>query len=96
MAELREPWFQPDGARAKAVEREAKLEAGPQHELWGRTFKAIACCEGCDRVAFQLDDETRAIVHLTWSGRTEPDPWPTTERLGGFLAIEMAMDQHEH
>ena len=94
--DLPEPWFRPDVKQARAVEAEATLEVGPGHELCGRTFRAIACCSGCDRVVFLLDDETRAIVHLTWAGRQEAAPWPNAERLGGFQATEMAMDLHEH
>ncbi|HUB71370.1 MAG TPA: hypothetical protein VL984_13190 [Acidimicrobiales bacterium] len=45
---------------------------------------------------FRADDDSFAIVNLTWSGQTEPEPWPATQRLGGFLAVESAADAHSH
>jgi hypothetical protein len=72
------------------------LEVGPAHELFGHGFRALAACAGCDRVVFMLDDESRAMVHLTWTGHVESPPWPETVRMGGFIATEIAMDQHEH
>ncbi|MCU1464801.1 MAG: hypothetical protein JWM72_729 [Actinomycetia bacterium] len=72
------------------------LEVGPAHELFGNGFRALAACAGCDRVVFMLDDESRAMVHLTWTGHVESPPWPETVRMGGFIATEIAMDQHEH
>jgi hypothetical protein len=78
-SDLREPGFKPSDEQAAAAEREVAIGVGPGHQLWGREFTARACCTGCDRVLFSLDDETRAIVHLTWTGRRENDPWPKTE-----------------
>ena len=53
-------------------------------------------CGGCDAVIFSLDDGTFAQVHLTWAHHTEPGPWPATQRFGGFLALETAIDNHQH
>jgi len=50
----------------------------------GTSFK----CSGCDSVIFRVDDGTFALVHLTWAQHPEPDPWPETQRLGGFIALE--------
>ena len=91
-----EPWYRPDDAQADGLLREAFREIGPDHELSGNRLRAIAKCAGCDDVIFGLDDGTFAIVHLTWTGRPESPPWPSTRRLGSFTALELAADQHGH
>jgi len=47
-------------------------------------------------VIFTVDDGAFALVHLTWAQHPEPDPWPETQRLGGFIALESAIDNHQH
>jgi hypothetical protein len=79
-----------------AFEREAATEIAAGHELHGLGLAAVAKCEGCDSVVFRVSDDTFAIVHLSWRRKPEPPPSPQTTRLGGFNAVEMAMDQHEH
>jgi hypothetical protein len=37
-------------------------------------------CSACDDVIFRVDDEAFAVVHLTWSGREEREPWGTGPR----------------
>ena len=93
---LRDPWFPPEPDQARQLEHEALAEIGPGHQLAGRTLTALAACSGCDRMIFRADDDTFAIVHLTWTRRPEPDSWPATQCLGGFLAIESAADAHSH
>lgn len=93
---LREPWYRPSPEQMAALKREAVIEISPVHQLYGRSLTSVARCEACDDVLFRLDDETWAIVHLTWTGRTEQPPRPVAQRLGGFLAVEMATDQHYH
>ena len=94
--DFREPWFRLEGDLAGTFEREASVEIAPGHELHGVGLTAIAKCEGCDSVVFRLADETFAIVHLSWNRKADTPPWPSTTRLGGFIAVEMAMNQHEH
>ncbi len=93
---LPEPWFRPDPQRAAALEREARIEIGPDHELASHTLTAIAACSACDHVAFRLDDGTFAITHLTWTSRREPLPWPATQRAGGYIALETLINDHQH
>lgn len=69
-----EPWVAPAADEAGGLEREASVEVGPGHELSGRTLTAIARCSDCDHVVFRLDDDTWAVVHLTWSHKAEPAP----------------------
>ncbi|WP_460627718.1 hypothetical protein [Intrasporangium mesophilum] len=85
-----------DGDRARALEDEAATEVAPGHELHGLALTAVAKCEGCDSVVYRASDGTFAIVHLSWTRKSETPPWPRTTRLGGFIAVENAMDQHEH
>jgi hypothetical protein len=91
-----EPWFRPDEQLATALVREARAEIGSDHELAGRELTAVVKCGSCDEVIFNVDDGTFALVHLTWARHPEPPPWPDTTRLGGFIALETAIDNHQH
>lgn len=94
--ELRGHWLHLGPDHAAAFEKEAKAEIAPGHELDGIVLRAVAKCEGCDAVVFRASDDTFAIVRLTWAGRSEAPPRPRTTRLGGFIAVEAAMNQHDH
>ncbi|TQL60111.1 hypothetical protein FB474_1493 [Oryzihumus leptocrescens] len=94
--ELREPWLRLGADHAPTFENEARAEVAPGHALYGLGLRAVAKCEGCDDVVFRASDNTFAIVHLTWTGKPEAPPWPLATRLGGFVAAETALDQHEH
>ena len=91
-----EPWFRPEPRQSAALVAEARAEIGTNHELAGHELTAVVKCAGCDEVIFSVDDGTFAQVHLTWAQHPEPEPWPTTQRLGGFLALETAIDNHKH
>lgn len=55
----------------------------------------VARCGGCDDVLFRLDDESWAIVHLTWTRASrERAPWPRFTQFGSFIAVEMTVDAH--
>ena len=95
-SDFRQPWLQVDGDATRAFEDEAATEIASGHELHGLTLTAIAKCEGCDSVVYRASDGTFAIVHLSWTRKSETPPWPRTTRLGGFIAVETAIDQHEH
>ena len=98
MVSLPEPWTSASEFDDLGKRLVAELERGvqPGHELAGRTVVPIAKCGGCDDAVFRLEDETWAIVHLTWSRRAESPPWPRTKLVSSFLAIEAAMTEHEH
>ncbi len=91
-----EPWFRPGPQLAAALAAEARTEIGPEHQLAGQDLTAVVKCAGCDDVIFTVGDGTFAQVHLTWSRRPEQEPWPATQRLGGFLALETVIDNHQH
>jgi hypothetical protein len=91
-----EPWFRPVPQLATALVREAQAEIRSDHELAGHELTAIVKCAGCDDVIFSVDDGTFALVHLTWAKHPEPPPWPVTTLLAGFIALEIAVDNHQH
>jgi len=91
---LTDPWFAPEAAQAAALEREATTEIGPGHPLSGQALTLIAACSACDSAAFRAADGTFAIVHLTWTHRQEPPPWPSTEIVTGYRTLEAAADEH--
>jgi hypothetical protein len=92
---FREPWFRPDPVFARRLTKEARREIKAGHELDGLALECIARCSGCDHTVFRCADDTFAVVHLTWNSDEHP-PWPSTTRLPSFIALEIAMDQHEH
>ncbi|GAA3621324.1 hypothetical protein ACG5V6_05585 [Streptomyces chitinivorans] len=81
---LPEPWLVPSGSTLLRLEQELYAELGPGHPLYGCEVRAMARCEGCDDVLFQVTDRPYrwAVVHLTWSGHREPPSWPRTAALG--------------
>jgi hypothetical protein len=93
---FRPPWLGLDSEYAVTLENEAYAEVAAGHELHGLELRAVAKCEGCDDVVFRASDNTFAIVQVTWARRPEAPPWPLTTRLGGLIALETTMDQHDH
>ncbi len=65
----------PDGRTG--LEAELAREVARDHQLYGVTARAIASCDHCDDVLFELPGGRYAIVHLTYPRRA-PDrpPWP--------------------
>ena len=69
------PWHPVEDAGARnglLAEFQRKLPRG--HVLAGVPVTAIGRRQDCDDVLFALEDGRVAIVHLTWSGKTEPVP----------------------
>jgi hypothetical protein len=67
-----------------------ELTAG--HPLHGHTLTVQARCQACDDVAVQLADGAWALVHLTWSGKTETPPWPRTTFYDTVDALQHDLD----
>lgn len=65
-----------DRARALKTELDAELAAG--HPLYGQACRVVAGALPRDEVVV-VAGQSVALVHLTWSGRPETPPWPTTE-----------------
>jgi hypothetical protein len=78
-----EPWWDLRGADSAEAEQRAVIETevGRQiqagHPLHGRKFSVVARSQATDDVLIALDDETWAVVHLTWQANEVP-PWPAT------------------
>jgi hypothetical protein len=89
-------WERLSSERAATFDQEAAVEIGPEHELYDTPMSAVSTCPGCDDALFRLQDGGFAIVHLTWSRKQEPNPWPRSQLLGGFIATELVIDQHAH
>jgi hypothetical protein len=73
--DLREPQA---AAIAAACQRELAVEISGGHPLHGTTWRLLARRLDCDDLALVLVGGEHAVVHLTWSGRTERHPWPDT------------------
>ena len=79
--DLLEPWvgLPDDGA---AMVAELKKELRTDSELYGVEAQVVAHRCDCDDVLFRILDrpEQFAVVHLTWSGKTDQNKgWPSTE-----------------
>jgi hypothetical protein len=70
-----EPWQRLEGSSDTFV-NELQKELPPQHVLHGLPAVAVARRIDCDDVLFATADPTipLAVVHLTWTSRTESDP----------------------
>ncbi len=56
-------------------------ELSPGHSLHGLDPRVIAKAIPQDEVIVETAAGEVALVHLTWSGKAEPSPWPDTEFL---------------
>ena len=79
--DLLEPWISlpNDGSPLVA---ELRREVRSDHVLYGIETEAVAMRCYCDDVLFRINGrpEQYAVVHLTWSGKTDPNKgWPATD-----------------
>ena len=76
------PWAAIDDDGSGLVS-ELEKELPKNHTLSGGTFRAVARRHDCDDVLFLVErgeKQELAIVHLTWTGLRESDPYyPATE-----------------
>jgi hypothetical protein len=95
---LPEPWMQTDAGSelAAALLTELSKEVGPGHQLHGLTMGAFANCGACDDAIFQLEDGTWALVHLTWAGREEAEPFPWTSKVDTEADLEQLVADRTH
>src|SRR5260370_21720526 len=71
--ELLSPWIPPSSP--DGLVRELQREVGPGHPLFSKSVKALAVAQDRDDVLFEIEDGPilrYAVVHLTWSSKTEP------------------------
>ncbi len=85
-----EPWCDieeyPNGHRY-ALESELRSEIGNEHILDNLDFELLAKRDDCDDVLV-YSTERYFIIHLTWSGKTEHNPYPKTAVFESREALE--------
>jgi hypothetical protein len=95
-----DPWWDlRDGEEAEAqmrkvVTEELRREVGAGHPLADARATVVARCTACDDVALALSDGRLAVVHLTWSGRRERAPWPSTTVFGSVAEAQRGIEWH--
>jgi hypothetical protein len=67
-----------------------ELSAG--HVLHGADLRVIARAVPQHEVVVETADGRVALVHVTWSGRAESPPWPTTELLNSAQHLEQTVE----
>ena len=76
----KEPWFDINEyprCHKKALEHELLKEVHSGHLLHEIVFKVLAKREDQDEILVESENHF-FIVHLTWSGKSEINPFPTT------------------
>jgi hypothetical protein len=98
-ADVAPPWTAINGSAA--LEAEFQRELRDDHPLHGARARAIARRDDCDDVLFALEDGPAAfaVVHLTWSGKVEPDArspaFESYETLADWRRSRMKRDHEE-
>jgi hypothetical protein len=95
---LLSPWVKPHSPGGLA--RELQKEVGSLHPLYLKPAEAIAVARDRDDVLFVVPDDKGvryAVVHLTWSRRTEENPAvPRTQFFDSLTAwIEWMKADHD-
>ncbi len=69
-----------EDADRRAVEAELRHEIKAGHPLFGLPITAIGHLPGQDDVVLQINDGSGRVaqVHVTWAGKRERPPWPST------------------
>jgi hypothetical protein len=96
LPDLLKPCFRSAEHQADVFRREAVAEIVPDNDLASHHLVPVSTCSGRDDEVLQVDDGTFATVHLTWTGRQEPTPWPTCRRFETTRALLAAGCDHEH
>ncbi|HEY4175236.1 MAG TPA: hypothetical protein VGM90_00320 [Kofleriaceae bacterium] len=87
MTDLLEPWIAAEGERQGSLERELERELPLEHELAGKSMRALAVRTDKDDVLFEVVGGGYAVVHLTWSGRRDRNPaFPSTQLFSSLKA----------
>ncbi len=94
--DLPETWLATDSqdSLGHRLCEELMSEVGPGHPLFGHRVEPLAKCGHCDDAIFRVDDGTWARVHLSWTGKPDTPPWPTTARFGSLPELEADLADH--
>jgi hypothetical protein len=93
---VRAPWrdLGGDGLTSDVLERELQRELSAGHPLAGLAPSAVARRDDRDDVLFDLHDGRYAVVHLTWSKASPPDPrWPTAIVFASYDDARQKLEQ---
>ena len=95
------PWFdlrpRPGdtlGRTRDAMAAELGRELVPGHPLHDQQAQALAKCGHCDSVLFGLPGDRFAIVHLTWTRKSESPPFPHAGVMTEWATVLTAMARH--
>lgn len=82
----------------QALLKELKRELHRKHALHRIKITLVGRRQDNDDILVQLEDRRIAVVHLTWSGKKEHGPWPSTRIFSDkkdFWEKEMKLDIEE-
>ena len=83
------------GDNRAAWEAELRKEIASGHPLAGAMWRTLASRTDRDDVVLALASQGYALVHLTWSGRVESPPWPTTKLFSDLHSLAREVSQYE-
>jgi hypothetical protein len=81
-----------EAEEAERLRTELLRELSPGHALHGLDLHVIARAIPQDEVIVETADGRVALVHMTWTGRAESPPWPTTEILDSAEHLEDTLE----
>ena len=64
-------WWRVPSVNEVEILKELDIELNKNHNLYKKVKSALAKCDAKDDVLFLLNDDSYAIIHLTWSGKKE-------------------------
>lgn len=95
----KEPWYPLDDPdESEKLLAELHRELPTSHLLSGVHATAIGRRQDCDDVAFALDSDRIAVVHLTWARKRETDPsvpWTVVYESAVAFSLSVAEDHAE-
>lgn len=78
-------------AEAERLAHELAAELNDGHQLYGEPTRVIATSDERDDIMITRPDGF-AIVHLTWRGEAERNPWPLVVYYHSVAAAQAAVD----
>ncbi len=79
--------------RRQALAAELATELSPGHPLHGRQVTILGASGARDDILIALATGGWAKVHLTWAGKPEQSPWPSTRFYRTTQEVEEDLDE---